>query len=159
MIFVWLITGFLIGSLIEWLAHRYLLHNLKLRSISRAHFRIHHRNTRRRGGYDPDYEKLIPAGYDHGWSEILFLLAAVVLALPLAYVSFWLWLALLIHAVLYYSLHRKFHLNPAWGKHWMKWHWDHHMNKNQNANWGVTNPIFDWLFLTRIKEHGKKSNR
>ena len=159
MMFVWLVTGFLIGSLVEWLAHRYLLHNLKLRSISHAHFRIHHKNTRHNDGYDSDYESIIPKGYDHGWSEIIFLLIAVTLALPLIYVSFWLWFALLIHAFSYYWLHRKFHLQPQWGKRWMPWHWDHHMIGNQNSNWGVTNPIFDWVFSTRVKQNGNKRQR
>lgn len=155
MMVAWLAIGFLLGSLVEWLAHRYLLHNLNLKSISHAHFRIHHRNTRQSAGYDSDYASIVPRGYDHGWSEILFLLGGVLLALPFAYISFWLWFALLLHAVMYYCLHRRFHVDPSWGKQWMKWHWDHHMNKNQNANWGVTNPIFDWIFSTRVKDHGK----
>lgn len=155
MIFLWLAAGFLLGSFIEWLAHRYLLHNLSLRKVSHAHFKIHHRNTRKNDGYDSDYEKITPSSWDTGWSEIAFLTIGVLTALPLSLISFWIWFALLIHACLYYWLHRKFHLQPLWGKKWMPWHWDHHMNKNQNSNWGVTNPLFDWLFFSRIKGNGK----
>ena len=155
----WLVLGFLIGSLIEWLAHRYLLHNFKLKRLSYSHFSIHHKNCRKNQGFDSDYVSPIPADYEHGWSEILFLLAGVFLTSPLVLLSFWLWFALLIHSILYYVLHRYFHLNPSWGKKYMPWHWDHHMGKNQNSNWGVTNPIFDWIFRTRIHEHGKFNDR
>ena len=156
---LWLALGFLIGSLVEWLAHRYLLHSVRFKSISHSHFKIHHRNCRQQDGYDSDYIPLIPARYDHGWSEILFLVVGIILALPTVYLSFWLWFALLVHAFLYYYLHRKFHMETEWGRKWMPWHWDHHMGKNQNANWGVTNPIFDWVFKTRTKDHETKLKR
>ncbi len=152
----WLVLGFLLGSLIEWSAHRYLLHNFSLKRLSHAHFRIHHRNCRKNHGFDDDYVALLPRDYDHGWSEIIFLAVGVLLAIPLAFLSVWLWIALLMHAVLYYVLHRKFHLEPEWGKKYMPWHWEHHMGKNQNANWGVTNPIFDWIFKTRDRGDAKR---
>ena len=151
----WLILGFLIGSLIEWLAHRYLLHNFSLRKLSHSHFRVHHKNCRKNAGFDGDYITPLPRDYEHGWSEILFLASGILLAIPLIIISFWLWLALLIHAVFYYVAHRYFHLYPKWGKKYMPWHWDHHMGKNQNANWGVTNPIFDWIFRTRASGDGE----
>jgi sterol desaturase/sphingolipid hydroxylase (fatty acid hydroxylase superfamily) len=30
------------------------------------------------------------------------------------------------------------------------WHYDHHMNANQDANWCVTKPWFDYLLGTRV---------
>ena len=33
----------------------------------------------------------------------------------------------------------------------LPWHYDHHMGKNQNANWGVTTDWVDRLAGTRIK--------
>jgi sterol desaturase/sphingolipid hydroxylase (fatty acid hydroxylase superfamily) len=31
------------------------------------------------------------------------------------------------------------------------WHYDHHMGKNQEANWGITTDWVDKLLRTRIK--------
>jgi len=38
-----------------------------------------------------------------------------------------------------------------WGKKKMPWHYDHHMGKNQDSNWGVTVEWPDKLFNTREK--------
>ena len=156
MIFLWSIIGFLAGSLIEWLAHKHLLHNFSYPSLSHSHFSIHHRNCRHNEGYDSDYLSLIPKDANHGWNEIKLLVIGLILVSPLALVSIWLWLPLLSHTITYYFLHRKSHLEPEWGKRWMPWHWDHQMGKNQNANWGVTSPIFDWVFGTRFDKNGNK---
>jgi len=48
-------------------------------------------------------------------------------------------------------MHRKSHLDVEWGKKWMPWHWDHHMGRDQNANWGVTLPLWDYALGTRVK--------
>jgi hypothetical protein len=156
MILLWLSLGFLLGSLTEWLAHKHLLHNFDNASFSKSHFKIHHQNCRRHDGYDPDYASIIPRSIEHGWSEILMLIAAVIAVSPAAIISFWLWFSLLLHACIYYFVHRKSHLEPDWCKKWLPWHWEHHMGKNQNANWGVTTPIFDWAFGTRVNQHGNK---
>ena len=37
------------------------------------------------------------------------------------------------------------------GKKAIPWHYDHHMNTNQDANWCVTRPWFDYIMGTRIK--------
>ena len=83
--------------------------------------------------------------------EISLLLSGVIATLPVAFISFYLWLGLVSHAVLYYFIHRKSHIDVEWGKKWLPWHYEHHMGKNQNANWGVTSPIFDYVFGTRSK--------
>ncbi|GAB5477602.1 MAG: hypothetical protein Marn2KO_10690 [Marinobacter nauticus] len=38
-----------------------------------------------------------------------------------------------------------------WGKKAIPWHYDHHMNTNQDANWCVIRPWFDYIMGTRIK--------
>jgi len=50
----------------------------------------------------------------------------------------------------YWSKHSKAHLDPEWAKQNLPWHYDHHMNSNQNANWCVTRPWFDYIMGTRI---------
>ena len=35
------------------------------------------------------------------------------------------------------------------------WHYDHHMNSNQDANWCVTKPWFDYILGTRVISSAK----
>jgi len=149
MIAVWVVLGFLIGSLVEWMAHRYILHNHSIRQFSHSHYSIHHRRSRKNDCLDTDYLRFPPTESSNGLGEIIFLLIAIVLALPFVFISVWLWISLTIHACTYYYMHRRFHLDPSWGRKWLPWHYDHHMGPDQNCNWGVTNPIFDWLLKTR----------
>lgn len=148
MIFVWAILAFLIGSFFEWFAHKYILHNFRIKRLSKYHFGRHHRRARQNLGYDEDYVIFPPRRWASGLHEIFSLIFASALMSPLILISGWLWLFLCFHACAYYYLHRRMHLEPSWGKKWFPWHWRHHMGKNQNANWGVTNPIFDHVFGT-----------
>ena len=150
--------GIVLGSLIEWAAHKYLLHNFSHRIFSHSHFSVHHRNCRKNNNYDQDYENFPPKTLDEGLMEISLLLSGIALTSPLAFISFHLWLGLFFHACLYYFLHRKSHMDVEWGKKWMPWHYEHHMGKKQNSNWGVTNPVFDYVFGTRSKSE-KNSDR
>ena len=52
-------------------------------------------------------------------------------------------------SVNYYRAHRRAHLDPRWAREHLPWHYDHHMGRNQNANWCVTHPFFDNLMGTR----------
>jgi len=142
------IFAFLIGSFIEWFAHKYILHNFSVKKLSRYHFGRHHRAVRQNDGYDSDYLDFPPARWESGLHEIFSLVAIVILATPLILLSSTLWYFLCVYAAAYYLLHRKMHISPEWGKKWFPWHWRHHMGKDQNANWGVTNPLFDYLFRT-----------
>lgn len=141
--------GIVLGSLIEWCAHKYLLHNFRNRIFSHSHFSIHHRNCRKHDNYDKDYESFPPTTFDGGLMEIALLVSGVILVLPIALLSFAVWCGLAFHAVVYYYVHRRCHLDVEWGKKYFPWHYQHHMGKNQNCNWGVTNPIFDYVFGTR----------
>lgn len=50
----------------------------------------------------------------------------------------------------YYKTHRKSHMDSECGKKTILWHYDHHMNINQAANWYVTKPRFDYIMETRV---------
>ena len=149
--FLFWCIGLLIGSLVEWLAHRYILHNFSLKFLSYSHFSVHHRNSRKNSCKDPDYLRFPPTKLSSGLSEIILLMLLSVLIVPVYSITIGLWLGMQTHIFLYYYLHRRFHLHPEWGKKWMRCHWDHHMGKDQNSNWGVTNPVFDYVFGTRKK--------
>jgi len=147
--FGWVVLGFVLGSLVEWIAHRYFLHNFSKRLFSSSHFSVHHKKCRKHNNFDDDYLNFPPSSIDGGGGEIVLLASLVIVFTPTILVSFWLWAGLVVHSFLYYFLHRKSHIDVEWGKKWMPWHWDHHMGKDQNCNWGVTNSIFDHIFRTR----------
>jgi sterol desaturase/sphingolipid hydroxylase (fatty acid hydroxylase superfamily) len=58
----------------------------------------------------------------------------------------------------YYWVHRRAHRDPAWARKHLRWHYDHHMGKNQDANWCVTWPWFDYVMGTRERfvEQGER---
>lgn len=144
-------SGIILGWLFEWGAHKYLLHNFNKKIFSYSHFSIHHQNCRKNDFYDSDYESFPPSAMSSGLKELVLLASALVVTLPAILVSSYLWLGFLVHACLYYFVHRKCHLDVEWGKKWVPWHYQHHMGKDQNCNWGVTSPFFDYVFRTRKK--------
>jgi sterol desaturase/sphingolipid hydroxylase (fatty acid hydroxylase superfamily) len=134
----------------EWATHRYLLHGLgrSRKSYFAFHFHEHHQSVRRHGGYDPDYEgppwsTLTQAG------EALGLLAVGIAHLPLLPVAPYYTLTTWYCLDRYRRLHRRAHLDPAWGRVHLPWHYDHHMG-DQDQNWGVTWGWFDALVGTRV---------
>ena len=151
MIFLWAIFAFIIGSFIEWFAHRYILHNFKYPIFSKYHFGRHHRRARQNRHIDSDYQNFPPKSWSSGFHEIAGICTILIVVLPTVFISPWLWYFLCVHGFCYYYLHRKSHLNSEWAKKWLPWHWRHHMGKDQNANWGVTTPLFDYVFGTVSK--------
>ena len=41
--------------------------------------------------------------------------------------------------------------DPAWMRRYLPWHYDHHLGRNQHANWCVTYPLADYVLGTREK--------
>jgi len=133
----------------EWAAHKYLLHGLGRDRQSRFafHYHEHHQAVRRNGGYDPAYEGPI-------WStptqarEAIGLTAIAIAHAPLFPV------APFYTATIWYCLHRyrrdhrRGHLDPAWARDHMTWHYEHHMG-DQDKNFGVVWSWFDVVAGTR----------
>lgn len=141
------------ANLVEWLVHKYLLHRGKRKgSFWSHHFRVHHRLARRQGPL-----QMIDEGYRESFwkqvrtSEVLGLVVLVVSHLPLITVAPWFVGTLVFSAVNYFRVHRKAHTNPEWAAKWLPWHVDHHLGTNQDANWCVSFPLWDWILKTRIK--------
>ena len=142
-----IVLALILANLNEWVAHRYVLHWLGKSKTNFFHFHWeHHRNCRKAGNRDADYEKLLPISKEM-WSLLLLFLAYV----PLLWFYPIFVMTLATHAVVYYFVHRYAHLNPAWGKRWLPWHYDHHMGKDQDLNWCVLFPLWDYLLGTRQK--------
>ncbi|MDX1587803.1 MAG: hypothetical protein R3296_02605 [Oleiphilaceae bacterium] len=140
----------------EWAAHKYILHGTPRPGQPRyspvprsmkSHW-AHHKLVRTSGYQDEAYVE----GLGH-WrtrnevTSLLVLTAATSLVFPVA--PFFT-LGTYYAAGRYYYVHRRSHLDPEWGKQHIPWHYDHHMNSNQDANWCVTRPWFDYLMGTRV---------
>ncbi len=148
---VQIILAFLYANLVEFLWHKHVFHGLGKKKNSKfsSHWREHHRDVRKSGGYDLAYEK--PIGTTGGpTKEALELTAAALLHTPLFFYFPVFASTLIVHAIAYFLIHRKSHLDIEWAKKWVPWHYDHHMGKNQDANWCVTLPVWDHILGTRL---------
>lgn len=156
-----MLKGFLVGLVVangfEWFAHKYVLHGVHRKGQPRyspvpdsmkSHWE-HHRMVRKQFYYDH--------GYVEGWSnwrtknEIVSLgVVATVFSAGSFKISKGFTAAVCYSALNYYYVHRRSHVEPEWGKNKLPWHYDHHMNSNQDANWCVTKPWFDYVMGTRV---------
>jgi sterol desaturase/sphingolipid hydroxylase (fatty acid hydroxylase superfamily) len=137
------VCGLVMANFYEWWIHKYILHVMgkKNGNFWRFHWDEHHGTARKHANADVKvYLK-----------EILALLLLVGIHTPMLYVSMPMFVTIATYAILYYTLHRYSHLNPVWGKKYMRWHWDHHMGKNQDSNWCILFPLFDYILGTREK--------
>ena len=151
------VAGLAVVNAYEWFAHKYLLHGVHRKGKPRfsptpkqmeSHW-AHHREVRKQDFSDDCYVE----GLD-SWrtrNEIMSLAVVATVLSAAAYpfskgmaLSFW------YCAGNYYYVHRRSHLEPEWAKKRIPWHYDHHMNSNQDANWCVTRPWFDYVMGTRV---------
>lgn len=143
------VCAFLYVNFLEWSIHKYVLHGLgkKKGSFFSFHWYIHHRRARKQQYFDQDYNSW-PKWKSSG-KEVAGLLLLALLHLPLFWVVPVFYISIVQGALAYYLIHSHSHRDPAWGKKWFPWHWDHHMGKDQDANYCVTSPFFDYVFGTR----------
>jgi hypothetical protein len=145
-------AAILYTNIFEWLAHKYLLHGLGKRreSFWSFHWHEHHRESRRGNMFDAQYERSL-----FTWSpqakEALSVAGAIVLHGALFPIAPWFAAFCVLHGVRYYFFHRRAHVDREWCKRRAPWHYDHHMGKDQNANWCVMHPWFDHVMGTRKK--------
>jgi sterol desaturase/sphingolipid hydroxylase (fatty acid hydroxylase superfamily) len=151
--------GFPIGLLYanagEWLFHKHVLHGLGKRreSFWSFHFHEHHQESRRHGMLDEDYHR--PLRGWHGQSKEALALALAALAhAPLLPVAPGFTLGVWTSMGLYYARHKRAHLDPQWARDHLPWHLDHHLGPDQDQNWCVTFPWFDWVMGTRVPYAG-----
>ena len=142
--------GVLSNNAAEWLVHKYVLHGLgkKKGSFWSFHWHEHHKNARKNAGYDPVYELEIEDSSSRA-KEVLGIVAGALVATPLLPIAPSFVAGAWASSAAYYFVHKKSHLDPAWGKKWVPWHMDHHLGPNQHKNWCVTLPVFDWVMGTR----------
>ena len=145
------VLGILYANLIEWIAHKYILHGLgkKKGSFWSFHWSDHHRTSRKNNMYDKSY--LLSPFTGPRLKEVLGILGLGIFqfwalwAFPYFVVTTW------IYAAAYLYLHRRCHLDTTWCKRWMPWHHQHHLGSDQDKNWGVVLPLMDYILGTRKK--------
>lgn len=151
------LAGLIVANGFEWFAHKYVLHGTHrtgqtryspVPDSMRSHWE-HHREVRKTRFSDYAYVEGLK-----NWrirNEIGSLaVAASVFGLAFYPLSKGMFLATLYSAGNYFYMHRRAHLEPEWARKKIPWHYDHHMNSNQDANWCVTKPWFDYLMGTRV---------
>ncbi|MCG7198807.1 sterol desaturase family protein [Marinobacter pelagius] len=141
---------------VEWYAHKYILHGTPrpgkpryspFPTSMKSHWQ-HHKIVRQSAYRDQGYEEGLANWRTRNEVKSLLALTAVTsLALPVA--PFFT-LGTYYAAGHYFYVHRRSHLDPEWGRQTIPWHYDHHMNTNQDANWCVTRPWFDYIMGTRV---------
>ena len=143
-------VGLLAANATEWFFHRYVLHGRgkDRSSFWSFHCHDHHRAARRVGMLDSDYEDTVFQWNGQG-KEALALAAGGLLVAPLFPVAPFFTATLWYSSVNYYVKHRRSHLDPAWAREHLPWHYDHHMGPDQDKNWCVTRPWFDVIMGTR----------
>jgi len=142
--------GLLTANAVEWIVHKHVLHGL---GVTRGtfwsfHFHEHHRLVRQNGYRDPNYHRF-PLGNHAQGKEAWALIGASAAVAPLFPIAPFFVGTLWYSAANYYRIHKRSHRNPAWAREHIPWHYDHHMGKNQSANWCVTRPWFDYVMGTR----------
>ncbi len=161
------VAGVIFANAFEWVAHKYILHGIHRAGQPRyspvprsmqSHWE-HHREVRKQNYQDDGYVQGLK-----NWrtrNELMSLGVVTIVASSLVYpISKGMVLAFCYSAGNYFYTHRRSHMDPDWGKRKIPWHYDHHMNSNQDANWCVTRPWFDYVMRTRVisSDELKESN-
>ena len=151
--------GLLYANAGEWVLHKYVLHRLARRRGSFWKYHWEHHGLARKHGYvDPDYERSV-FGW-HAQGKEAFSLAAIAAAhLPLLPVAPLFTATVLYSAYDYYRVHKRGHLDPGWAREHLPWHVDHHMDKDPEANYCVTRPLFDKVMGTRKRWVGTSEEK
>ncbi len=142
--------GLLYANAGEWAIHKYVLHGLgkKKTSFWAFHWHEHHGASRRADFADPNYQKSTFGWHAQG-KEAFGLVGLAALHLPLLPIAPFFTGAVLYSIARYHRVHKRSHLDPAWARENLTWHYDHHMGPDQDANWCVSKPWFDILMKTR----------
>ena len=151
------IVGLVVANAFEWVAHKYILHGVHRKGQARyspvpksmqSHWE-HHREVRKQRFHDDAYHQGLSHWRTANEVGTLAITAATFATLFYPF-SKGMALASVYSACNYYYIHRRAHLEPSWAMRKIPWHYDHHMNSNQDANWCVTKPWFDYVMGTRV---------
>lgn len=144
-------VGVFVANGLEWYFHKVWLHEFAMKNRNSPLFThiAHHKRARLNAFSDQGYAESLfkNAEIYHEKTALISLTVAATVFLPVA--PFF--TAGLYYGIYnYWRVHAKSHLDPAYAKKRIPWHYDHHMTSNQNANWCVTRPWFDYIMGTRV---------
>lgn len=143
--------GLLAANAFEWFAHNKLLHEYGKNRSGSAHYHWdHHREVRRNDFGEPQYDHFFGEEYARHRYEVEALVRVSLMVSPLFPIAPFFTATLWYSAFNYYHCHRKSHENPEWAREHLPWHVDHHLGRNQDTNWCVTKPWFDYIMGTRV---------
>jgi len=146
------VLALLYANLGEWLFHKFILHGLGKHPDSFWAFHIyeHHAICAKNNMFDPGYQTLSLNAWNAQTKELLVMTTSILLHLPLIWYFPVFGFGVYGSFAVYYFKHRKAHLDPAWAKSHLNWHYQHH-TVSSSANWCVSWPWFDYLLGTRLK--------
>ncbi|CAI3115835.1 hypothetical protein MWMV17_MWMV17_00924 [Acinetobacter calcoaceticus] len=151
-------VGVFVANGLEWYFHKVWLHEFPSQYRNSPFFThiAHHKRARLNGFHDEGYAEsmLKNAEIYNEKTALIGLAGAATIFLPVApfftaglYYGLW----------NYWRVHAQSHLDPEYAKKRIPWHYDHHMTSNQNANWCVTRPWFDYIMGTRVTTEVSKT--
>ena len=155
------ITGLIAANAFEWYFHKYVLHGQgkKKDNFWRFHWAVHHKTVMHEEFRDSDYEKNILDSWNPQSKEVASLVAGAVLVAPFFPIAPGFVSAMWFSQYNYYRVHKKSHLDPEWGYKYLPWHYDHHMAPDQDKNWFVTFPLWDYVMGTRLVYKGSEREK
>jgi sterol desaturase/sphingolipid hydroxylase (fatty acid hydroxylase superfamily) len=154
-------TGLVAANAFEWYFHKHVLHGQgkKKNNFWRFHWAVHHKTVMHENFSDSDYEKDILASWNPQSKEVASLVAGAVIVAPFFPIAPGFISAMWFSQYNYYRVHKKSHLDPAWGYKYLPWHYDHHMAPDQDKNWCVTFPLWDYVMGTRVVYKGSEREK
>ena len=155
------INGLIFSNAFEWYFHKYVLHGQgkKKNNFWRFHWAVHHRTVMKENFRDSDYEHDILDAWDPQSKEVAALAVGAVAISPFFWVAPGFTSAVWLSQYNYYRVHKKSHLDPEWGYKYLPWNYDHHMAPDQDKNWCVTFPLWDYVMGTRLHYKGTERER
>ncbi len=155
------IAGLITANASEWYIHKYWLHERGKNKSSKwsYHWHTHHRNVLEENYEDSDYRKNILDEFNGQTHEVASLVVAAAAVAPLFPIAPGFTAAMWLSQYNYYRVHKKSHLDPAWGYKYLPWHYDHHMAPDQDKNWCVTFPLWDYVMGTRLVYKGTEREK
>ncbi|HEO1796672.1 sterol desaturase family protein [Acinetobacter baumannii] len=150
--------GIFVANGLEWYFHKVWLHEFPTKYRNSPFFThiAHHKRARLNNFHDEGYAESMfkNAEIYNEKTALIGLAGAATVFLPVApfftaglYYGIW----------NYWRIHAKSYLDPEYAKNRIPWHYDHHMTSNQNANWCVTRPWFDYIMGTRVTTEVSKT--
>jgi len=146
-ILLWVLSGVLLWTLLEYFLHRFAFHSLTLKEpwrglVAEAHLE-HHRTAHTGEGI------LVRPFFGFSLAVLIyFLLAALTWGFSLPSLLLpGIFLGYLAYEWVHFGAHR-FAWNSGLGKFMKSYHLHHHF-KDPSRAFGVTSPFWDWVFGTR----------